>query len=359
MSQRLNIAILYGGKSVEHEVSIRSAKNVVANIDSTLYKVILLGIDKKGTWYLNNTINDKLDAGHTVSLKLNALAPHLITNHNNEEVKIDVVFPILHGTDGEDGGVQGLFKAMNLPVVGSCVLGSAISMDKIISKQVLKECGIPVAGYIEFHRSQKGQISFDNVVKQVGLPLMIKSSALGSSVGISMVSGEEEFSAALEDSFQYGEKILIESFVKGRELECAVMGNDHPKASMPGEIIMVKDYDFYTYEAKYLDEEAIQIKIPADVDHDILDEIRKLSIDAYNALRCDDYARVDLFLTENNEIIINEINTIPGFTNASMFPMMWKQMGLTFKELISEIIVLCLDRFNATKNLETSYNLPN
>jgi len=359
MSQKLNLVILYGGKSVEHEVSIRSAKNVVANIDTHLYNTVLLGIDKKGTWYLNKTMDDRVDSGETVSLRLDALSPCIINNHSNEEVKIDVVFPILHGTDGEDGGVQGLFKAMNLPVVGSGVLGSAVSMDKIISKQVLRECGIPVAEYIEFHRSEKDHISFAHVVEQVGVPFMIKSSALGSSVGISKVSVEEEFSAALEDSFRYGEKVLIESFVQGRELECAVLGNDSPKASMPGEIVMVKDYDFYTYEAKYLDEEAIQIKIPAEVDHHIIEEIRKFSIAAYKALRCDDYARVDLFLTDKNEIIINEINTIPGFTDASMFPMMWMHMGMTFKELISEIINLCLNRFNATKDLETSYNLPN
>jgi len=359
MSQRLNVAILYGGKSVEHEISIRSAKNVVANIDPDLYNIILLGIDKKGSWYLNNSIDENVTSGVAVSIKLDAFCPSLIVEDSGKEILIDVVFPVLHGTDGEDGSIQGLFKSMNLPVVGSGVLGSAISMDKIISKKILKEGGIPVAGYIEFHRSVKDSISFDEIVEEIGLPFMIKSAALGSSVGISKVKTKEDLAESLEDSFQYGDKIIVEKFVKGRELECAVIGNEHPRASFPGEIVMVKDYDFYTYEAKYIDEEAIKIKLPAELDKSTTEEIRKNSIEAYKALRCEDYARVDLFLTENGEVVINEINTIPGFTNASMFPMMWKQMGMTFKELITELIQLCIQRYNVAKIHETSYNAAN
>lgn len=343
---------------MEHEVSIRSAKNVVSNIDTSIYNPILLGIDKRGTWFLHKSIDAEITSGQAISIRLDAISPSLVNEKTGDEIKIDVVFPVLHGTDGEDGGVQGLFKALNLPVAGSGVLGSAISMDKIISKKVLKENNIPVAEYLEFHQSQKGEISFGAIVQEVGLPFMIKSSALGSSVGISMVKSEDEFKVALEDSFRYGEKIIIETYIKGRELECAILGNENPVASLPGEIVMVKDYDFYTYEAKYLDEEAIVIKIPAEADQEIIEEIRRQSVAAFKALRCDDYARVDLFLTDNNRIIINEINTIPGFTNASMFPMMWKQKGMSFKELISEIITLCLDRFNAAKDLETSYDLP-
>ena len=356
MSHRLKIAILYGGKSVEHEISIRSATNVVANIDSKKYDIRLLGIDKAGSWYLNDSINDDVDSGQPVSIKLDASSPNLIETKSGMEIQIDVVFPVLHGTDGEDGSIQGLFKSMNLPVVGSGVLGSAISMDKIISKKILKEGGIPVAPYTEFSKSQKDDISFDKITIEVGLPFMIKSAALGSSVGISMVKTENDLMYALNDSFQYGDKIIVEKFIKGRELECAIIGNQDPKASMPGEIVMIKDYDFYTYEAKYLDEAAIRIMLPAEVDQAITEEIRRISIEAYKALRCEDYARVDLFLTEEGEIVINEINTIPGFTNASMFPMMWKQMGMTFKELVTELIQLCLQRHTDTKDLKTSYN---
>lgn len=359
MSKKLNIAILYGGRSVEHEISIRSAKNVVANIDTAAFSVVLLGIDKHGSWYLNRSIDDKIKSGAPVSLNLDASAPHLIENKSGRSITIDVVFPVLHGTDGEDGSIQGLFKAMDLPLMGSGVLGSAISMDKIISKKILKECGIPVAAYLEFNKAQKAGIQFDEVVQQVGLPFMIKSAALGSSVGVSMIKSEMDFSAALEDSFKYGDKVIIEQFIKGRELECAVMGNEHPIASVPGEIVLVKDYDFYTYEAKYLDKEATKIILPAEVDETMTEEIKRISILAYQALRCEDFARVDLFLTEDGSVIINEINTIPGFTNASMFPLMWQKMDYSYPALISKLISLCMKRHSASKGLETDFNAVN
>ena len=359
MSQKVSIAILYGGRSVEHEISIRSAKNVVANIEKDSFEVILLGIDKKGSWYLNKSMYEEISSGVSISIILDASTPHLVEIETGRTIKIDVVFPVLHGTDGEDGSIQGLFKSMDLPVVGSGVLGSAISMDKIISKKILKECGVPVASYLEYDKSQKDLLKYEEIVQQVGLPFMIKSAALGSSVGISLVKSAADFSGALDDSFRYGEKIIVEQFIKGRELECAVIGNEQPRASLPGEIIMVKDYDFYTYEAKYLDEEAIEIKLPAEVDQRTMDEIRRISIMAYQALRCEDFARVDLFVTDKGEVIVNEINTIPGFTDASMFPMMWQQMGISYTELISELIELCMKRYHISKNLETDYNVVN
>ena len=244
MTNKKTIAVLYGGRSVEHEISIRSAKNVVDNIDQDNYNTVLVGIDKNGSWFLNDSVTSAIKSGIPLSIKLDALNPRLVREGSNDDIKIDVVFPILHGTDGEDGSIQGLFTAMNLPVAGSGVLGSAIAMDKIVSKKVLKECGIPVASYIEFHKSQKDSISYQNVLNEVGSPFMIKSAALGSSVGISMVKKEADFEVALEDSFRYSEKIMIEEFIKGRELECAILGNDIPKASVPGEIVILKDYDF-------------------------------------------------------------------------------------------------------------------
>lgn len=359
MSEKPNIAILYGGRSVEHEISIRSAKNVVANIDKEAFSIVLLGIDKSGSWYLNKTIDDDIKSGTSVSINLDASAPYFIENKSGKTIKIDVAFPVLHGTDGEDGSIQGLFKSMNLPVMGSGVLGSAISMDKIISKKILKECGIPVAAYLEFNKSQKSTIQFAEIVNEVGLPFMIKSAALGSSVGVSMIKSQSNFLESLEDSFKYGDKVIIEQFIKGRELECAVMGNEHPVASVPGEIVLVKDYDFYTYEAKYLDEGATKIVLPAEVDKSTTAEIQKKAILAYQALRCEDFARIDLFLTEEGEVIINEINTIPGFTNASMFPMMWQKMGISYRELISKLVHLCLKRHHASKDLETDINALN
>lgn len=355
MKNNLTVAILYGGKSVEHEISIRSAKNVAGYIDKSNYKVVLLGIDKHGRWFLNTDINEAIDAGNPVSIKLDAMSPQLIDLTTGQAIALDVVFPVLHGTDGEDGSVQGLFKTLGLPIVGSGVLGSAISMDKIISKKILKESGIPVASYVEYKKSSKGQIKFAEVEAKVGLPFMIKSAALGSSVGISMVKSEAGFAAALEESFRYGDKIIIEQFVKGRELECAVLGNEQAAASMPCEIVLVKDYDFYTYEAKYLDEAAVRIDLPAKISDELTSEIRRISIAAYQALGCEDFARVDLFLTNDGKILVNEINTIPGFTNASMFPMMWQNMGIGYSELISKLIALGIDRHREAIATETEF----
>ncbi len=354
--KKLNVAILYGGRSVEHEISIRSAKNVVFHIDKEIYNLILLGIDKNGSWYLVDSMENPISSGSHISINLNASKPYLIAENTVNTISIDIAFPVLHGTDGEDGSIQGLFKAMDLPVVGSGVLGSAVSMDKIISKKILRECGIPVAEYLEFDRSEKAHIVFEDITNKVGLPFMIKSSALGSSVGVSLVKSADDFKDALDESFRYDEKVIIEQFIVGRELECAVIGNEKPIASFPGEIVMVKDYDFYTYEAKYLDEDAIRIDLPAKIDKEVTEKIRKFSIQAYRALRCEDFARVDLFLTEEGNVIVNEINTIPGFTSASMFPMMWQHMGIEYKALISKLINLSLERYNASKRIETDYN---
>lgn len=359
MNTKHRVAILYGGRSVEHEISLRSAENVNAHIDRERFDVILIGIDKKGCWYLNESVNNNISGGSEIAIMLDAGKPEIIEVNTGKKIAVDVVFPVLHGTDGEDGSIQGLFQALDLPVVGSGVLGSAISMDKLISKKVLSEGGIPVARYIEYRKSQKDDIQFEDIERQLGLPFMIKSAALGSSVGISRVNREDEFESALNDSFRYGDKIIVEQFITGRELECAVMGNEHPKASYPGEIVLVKDYEFYTYAAKYLDEEAIKIVLPAELDEKTTERIRQISVEAYQALRCEDFARVDLFLTEKGEVIVNEINTIPGFTNASMFPMMWQHMGLSYPELITELIDLSLKRYEAAQKHETDYNALN
>ena len=359
MTKKRTVAILFGGRSVEHEISIRSAANVAANINRELYHIILIGIDKQGIWYLKDNVEENINSGQKLGLKLDATSPSIIILNSGEEIQVDVAFPVLHGTDGEDGSIQGLFKTLDVPVVGSGVLGSAVSMDKIISKKILLECGVPVADYLEYHKSQMENIGFEQIREKLGIPFMIKSASLGSSVGVSMVKSASEFSSALAESLKYDEKVIIERYVKGRELECAVIGNINAKASYPGEIVLIKDYDFYTYTAKYLDEDAIRIQLPAEIDEESTRKIREISIQAYKALRCEDFARVDLFLTDNGEILINEINTIPGFTSASMFPMMWQHMGLTYEELITELINMCLKRYNDAKNLETHYNATN
>ena len=341
---------------MEHEISIRSAKNVFDNIDTQAYQVVLVGIDKQGVWYLNKSVSKDISVGDKVAPVPTKGAGELINLKDGGRIAYDIVFPVLHGTDGEDGAIQGIFKAYNVPLVGCSVLGSAVSMDKIVSKKLLKESGVPVADYLHFSNSGKDKYPFSVVVAKVGLPFMIKAAALGSSVGISKVSSVEEYESALNDAFRYGSQVLIEKFVKGRELECGVIGNERPEATLPGEIVLKKSYSFYDYQAKYQDEDAIDIVIPANVPPEIAARIQKYCVMAYQALNCNDYSRVDVFLTEENKVIINEINTIPGFTNVSMFPMLWNNMGLKYKELISKLLDLAQLRWERQNAYQTSYD---
>ena len=267
----------------------------------------------------------------------------------------DVVFPVLHGTDGEDGSIQGMLKALDIPIVGSGVLGSAISMDKIISKKILKDSGVPVARYIWFNIHKRASISFEAIKAEIGLPFMIKSGALGSSVGISKVRSKAAFEPALEDSFQYDNNIIVEEFIEGREMECAVIGNAEPRASDPGEIVMVKSYDFYTYAAKYLDEEAIRIEIPANVSKEISDKIKSHAILAYQALRCEDYARVDLFLKTNGELSSMKSTPFPDSQMPVCFPCFGSTTASAYTELITTLIDHALNRHDASKRISTNF----
>jgi len=350
------VLLIYGGKSVEHEISVRSAKNVFENIDKNKFEVILVGISKVGVWHLTKNMDQTIESGDKVAALPVERVPFLIDLKNHKLIEYHIVFPILHGTDGEDGAIQGIFKSYNVPLVGCGVLGSSVSMDKIVSKKLLKESGVPVADYLYFDSAEKEAISYGDIVAKIGSPFMIKAGALGSSVGISKVNSESEFQKAIVDSFLYGDRVLIEKYIKGRELECGVIGNEDPKASLPGEIVLKKDYAFYDYQAKYQDDEAIDIIIPAKIDKSISQKIMEYCVRAYKALNCNDYSRADLFLTENNEIIINEINTIPGFTNVSMFPMLWQNMGMSYSELISALIEMAERRWQKQNSYLTSYD---
>lgn len=349
------MAMLFGGRSVEHEISVRSARNVYANIDREHYNVMLIGIDKVGCWFLLNDLETPIGDGKPLSISLDPRNPAFRIGNSSVELMPDVVFPVLHGTDGEDGSIQGLFTALGLPVVGSGVLGSSLSMDKVVSKQVMMAAGLPVARYLAFRRHQLGEIRFEQIEDELGLPFMVKSASLGSSVGVHKVKIREDFTRALEDSFKYDDKVVLEEFIHGREMECAVIGNEQPEATLPGEIRVGKHYEFYDYTAKYLDEDAVRIQIPAEVDAGTADRIRNAAIMAYQALQCEDFARVDLFLCDDGRIYINEINTIPGFTNISMFPMLWKHMGLSYPQLISRLIESARSRWDKRRLRETSY----
>lgn len=359
--KKINVAILFGGRSAEHEVSLRSAKNVIDAIDKEKYNPILIGIDKFGRWLLNDSSRFLLNSEDPKLIKLNkssdrvALVPQSngeIVNFSNPESKktIDVVFPILHGPFGEDGTVQGLLKLANVPFVGASVLGSSVGMDKDVMKRLLRDANIPIAKFLVFKDGDA--IDFEEVVLELGLPFFVKPANLGSSVGINKVKDKRDFKKATAEAFQYDRKVLIEEYIKGREIECAVLGNDTPMASVPGEI-MAND-EFYSYEAKYIDANGAIIKVPAGLDEKTKEKIQEAAIKTFKVLSCEGLGRVDFFLKENGGIIVNEINTMPGFTSISMYPKLWEASGICYKDLIDKLIQLAIGRFEKEQKLKTS-----
>ncbi len=359
MKRKIRVGILFGGRSAEHEVSLRSAKNVYEALDKEKYEPILIGIDKRGKWLLENRSRFLLESGNANQEETGesvALVPQsdgAITNFERPSAgeKIDVVFPVLHGTFGEDGTVQGLLKLANIPFVGAGVLGSAVGMDKDVAKRLLRDAGIPIAKFKVFRGND--EISFDAVSEGLGVPLFVKPANLGSSVGVHKARGEEEFRAAVKDAFRYDRKILVEEFIKGREIECSVLGNEEPIASLPGEVI--PKHEFYSYEAKYIDEDGAALEIPAKLPEETIKRVQDLAARAFKALECEGMARVDFFLKENGDLFVNEINTIPGFTSISMYPKLWEASGVSYSELVDRLIMLAIERFKKESRLKTSY----
>jgi len=348
------IAILYGGRSVEHGVSINSARNIFQYIDQARFEPIPIGISLSGIWYKTDTVSKDIETGEELSIQLNPSSPQFTTK-SGKTFTVDLVFPVLHGTDGEDGSIQGLLKALDIPMIGTGVAGSAMSMSKLVAKRLLKEAGLPINKFLYSYFSDKKQFSFDEIVAQIGLPFMVKAASLGSSVGVSKVKSNADFEKALADSYRYDDCVLFEEFIEGREIECAILGNDPVLASMPGEIIISSNYEFYTFDAKYVDGEAVSIQVPAKLESSIAEKIREVSIKAYQALGCEDFSRVDLFLTKKGDVFVNEINTIPGFTNSSMFPMMWQERGISFTDLISRLADLAEERYKKSRRVDRNY----
>lgn len=351
---KIKVGIIYGGRSVEHDVSILSAKNIVGNIDVEKFDITLIGIDKSGKWFLTNSIDQNISDGRPIHVLLDTTNPEFKTVDNS--FNLDVVFPILHGTDGEDGAIQGLLQTLGLPYVGSDVLGSAVAMDKLISKQILEALNIPVARYLSFNDTERNMIAYADVTRQLGDSIIVKPVNLGSSVGVTKVNSESEFSDALDIAFQYDHAILIEEFISGREVECAVLGNEEPIVSMAGEIKLSDKYDFYSFTAKYEDPDSAEIKIPAAMDDSVHSIIKDLSLRAYKALSCSDLSRVDLFVTKDNDVYVNEVNTLPGFTNISMYPSLLKHEGVAYQDLITRLIQMAIDRNASDDRITTNYD---
>jgi len=355
MVSKKKVAILYGGRSVEHGVSVNSAKNIFEFLDKEQFEPLAIGISKNGQWFHTKTVDKDIEQGQALGLILDPDKPGFILLASSDRIKVDITFPVLHGTDGEDGSIQGLIKALDIPMVGTGVLGSSISMNKIVAKRLLKDAGIPVTKFLSFHFNDQKKIKFETAEKQLGLPFMVKAASLGSSVGVTKVSKKNDFKKAVEEAFRYDHEIIIEEFISGREIECAILGNAPAEASNPGEIVVSKEYEFYTFDAKYVDAQAVDIKVPAELSKDDIKKIRGISVQAYQALHCEDFSRVDLFLTKKGKVYVNEINTIPGFTNSSMFPMMWKERGISFTDLITRLINLAYERHNANKRIENDF----
>lgn len=340
----MNVGLVFGGKSVEHEISIRSARNVFDNIPSE-YKTVVLGISKAGTWHLMQEPTADI-SGPEVLVKLNSGQGMLWIPSLKKEIAIDIFFPVLHGTDGEDGSIQGMFSCLDVPFVGSGTKGSAVAMDKLLTKRILASNGLPVAKFISVDNFGS-RPDFNQVVAQIGKEIIIKPANLGSSVGVSKAQDVKTYEAGLKEVFKYDKQAIVEEFVNARELECGILGNE---ASDPGEVIISDAYEFYTYEAKYEDENAVKIQVPASLDRSVMERIKAACLKSFQVLGCEDFGRVDLFYVESEDrILINEINSIPGFTSASMFPLLWANHGISYKELIGRLLKLGIDKAKMQK----------
>ena len=364
MTRRMRVGVLFGGKSAEHEVSLLSAKYVAAALDRQGYDVVLIGIDENGHWRKREGSQSMLESAEMKLLKVEdsgapglALRPGertglIETSASQQDQQLDVVFPVLHGPHGEDGSVQGLLKLGGIPFVGSDVLGSAVGMDKDVSKRLLRDAGLPIAGFQTITSSQRHHVTFDGLVAKFGPAFFVKPANMGSSVGVSKIDTASDFRAAMDLAFSYDMKVLVEENVEGRELEVAVLGGDQPTASVPGEI--VTKHGFYDYEAKYIDENGAELIIPAPIDDIVTQKVRETAVRVFEVLCLHGMARVDFFL-RGDDLIINEANTIPGFTSISMYPKLWEHSGMLGEELVKRLVDLALERHQQQQQLRTKY----
>ncbi|MEX0616536.1 MAG: D-alanine--D-alanine ligase family protein [Candidatus Woykebacteria bacterium] len=335
MSKKLKLAIIFGGKSGEHEISIVSARSIIKEVDKVKYEVKEILITKKGGWLVSGkacSISEALDG-------------------------VDVAFPVLHGPYGEDGTIQGLFEIVGVPYVGSGVLASAVAMDKALAKDLFKANSLPVVDSFvvkKLHWGKEENSIVNKIEEKIGFPSFVKPANLGSSVGVSKVKKKDDLNKAIEEAFEYDNKVLVEKAVQNaREIEVAVLGNESPIPSVCGEI--VPSQEFYSYEAKYVDESS-ELIIPAKITEKLSKEIRSLAIMAYKAVDGSGMARVDFLFDDKSEnIYLNEINTIPGFTSISMYPKLWEKSGLPYPKLINRLIQLGIDRFNSKNSLRVDY----
>jgi D-alanine-D-alanine ligase len=357
-TSRLKIGVLFGGRSAEHEVSILSARNVLAALDPQLFDPVPIGITRDGRWLMQSTERLLRDRGDPRLARIDAGGREITLferpSIRGQNVPFDVIVPIVHGSMGEDGTLQGLLETAGIPYVGAGVLGSAVGMDKDVMKRLLQQAGLPIAKFATLRHYDYAKRPNDALrsLDRLAYPLFVKPANLGSSVGVTRVDSRTQLPSALDVAFSYDTKVVVEEGVEGREIECAVLGNDEPVASIAGEIVVNHPDGFYSYDAKYLDDGA-QLEIPAPLSAEQVREVQRLSIAAFHALECSGMARVDFFLRPNGEWLINEINTLPGFTAISMYPKLWAASGVQPRELLTRLIDLALARHAKRKALRT------
>jgi D-alanine-D-alanine ligase len=358
-SAKIRVGIIFGGRSAEHEISILSARNVLEALDRSRFEPVLIGIDKTGRWLAQDEQRllagardprqARIEAGVPLRIAPALAAPVASAAAGSAaaaETRLDVVFPVLHGTLGEDGAMQGLLEVAGIPYVGAGVLGSAIGMDKDVMKRLLRDANIPVAEFrtIRRDRFDADQRQLCGDLATLGFPLFTKPANAGSSVGIRKVTNSEALQAALLHAFEFDDKVIAEAAVVGREIELAVLGGNPATVSVAGEVVVNHRDGFYSYDAKYLDEHGARLELPARISAGELARAQVLALRAFDVLECEGMARVDLFLREDGEFLVNEINTIPGFTAISMYPKLWALSGIPPTELVSRLIDLALQR---------------
>jgi D-alanine-D-alanine ligase len=375
---RIRVGVIFGGRSSEHEISLRSAQTVMSAMDPARYEVVPIGIARSGRWYLYHDALRMLrqavahggelsPADAAVSL-LPQPGPNSLVSLDREMAQplesarggLDVIFPVLHGSYGEDGTVQGLIELAGIPYVGAGVLGSAVGIDKDMQKRLFREAGVPVVRFKSLERTHyiRDPAIARRLADDLGYPVFVKPNALGSSIGVTKVKRQEDLKAALDDAFQYDRKVLIEAACEGREFECSVLGNEEPEASLPGEVTVEHGHDFYSYDSKYTDPDGASFKIPAVLPDDACQRIRNFSVAAFKALSLRGMARVDFLATRDlTEIYVGEVNTIPGFTAISMYPKLWEVSGLPLPRLIDRLIELALEEHRQRAALKVTYNL--
>ncbi len=364
IKKRLRVGVLFGGRSGEHEVSLASAASVMRGLDPDKYEAVPIGITKEGHWLIGEgavkMLPEVLKGGRRVMLAADPTEAALVPlDRGAGAQRLDVIFPVMHGTFGEDGTIQGMLELAGLPYVGAGVLGSAVGMDKDVSKRLCQDAGIPVVPWVTVHRwrwEKEPEAIKAEIEAKFEYPVFVKPATLGSSVGMSKVHNVEELTPAISLACEYGMKIMVEKAMVAREIEVSVLGNHEPKASVPGEIVPHRE--FYDYAAKYL-EEGTQLMIPADLKPSQVEKIQTLAVRAFQALELCGMARVDFFVEKKGgKIFLNEANTIPGFTSISMYPKMWEASGIPFRELIDKLIELAFEMHQEKARTKYAIELP-